>query len=141
MRIWFSIPFIKRTRIGFSVSDQELRRAFRGVPSPRLTEEQQAEIERKSQAFAKRWTPFVSKVIVVLIVIALVALAWWTLSAALAGTCHVYADGEDTVTACDNGAYTVIDKHGRKHVYGTPNAGFERYPGQEGRPVWERRED
>jgi hypothetical protein len=57
-----------------------------------------------------------------------------------AGTCHYYSDGPDSVVACDNGAYTVTDRHGRKRVYGDMNAGFEKYPGQEGRPVYERRE-
>jgi len=28
MRIWFSLPFIRRTRIGISVSDREIARAF-----------------------------------------------------------------------------------------------------------------
>jgi hypothetical protein len=60
-------------------------------------------------------------------------------SGAHAGSCRVYQDGGYAVTACDNGAYTVTDRHGRKRVYGTPNAGFERYPGQGERPVFERR--
>jgi hypothetical protein len=54
---------------------------------------------------------------------------------ARAGTCRYYSDGPDSVVACDNGAYTVTDSHGRKRTYGDMNAGFERYPGQEGRPV------
>ena len=29
---------------------------------------------------------------------------------AYAGTCHVYADGRDTVTACENGSYAIIDR-------------------------------
>jgi len=58
-----------------------------------------------------------------------------------AGTCRVYADGINTVEACENGSYTVTDRHGHKRVYGEPNAGFERYPGQEGRAVYERRAD
>jgi hypothetical protein len=32
----------------------------------------------------------------------------------------------------------VTDRHGRRRVYGTPNAGFERYPGQGARPVYRR---
>jgi hypothetical protein len=39
-------------------------------------------------------------------------------NAAHAATCHVYADG-------------------RVRQYGEPNAGFERFPGQGGRPVFE----
>jgi hypothetical protein len=62
------------------------------------------------------------------------------LSAAHAGTCRYYSDGPDSVVACDNGAYTVTDRHGRKRVYGDMNAGFERYPVQRNRPVFERRE-
>jgi hypothetical protein len=73
---------------------------------------------------------------------AILALAIWgflSLGGAYAGTCVNSQDGTDTVQACDNGSYT--DRHGRRRVYGTPNAGFERYPGQGERPVYRRRED
>jgi hypothetical protein len=70
-----------------------------------------------------------------IILAALLALVLWIVSAN-AGTCRIYADGTDTVQSCDNGSYTVTDRHGRKRVYGTPNAGFERYPGQGERPVY-----
>ena len=56
------------------------------------------------------------------------------------GTCHYYSDGPDSVTACDDGSVIVRHQDGRVDRYGTPNAGFERYPGQEGWPVFERRE-
>jgi hypothetical protein len=62
-----------------------------------------------------------------------------SLGGANAGTCVNRQDGADTVQACDNGAYTVTDRHGRR-VYGTPNGGFER-PGQGERPVYRRRRD
>jgi hypothetical protein len=32
-------------------------------------------------------------------------------------------------------ALRATDRHGRRRVYGTPNAGFERYPGQGERPI------
>jgi hypothetical protein len=63
------------------------------------------------------------------------------IASANAGTCRNYSDGADTVQACDNGSYTVTDRHGRRRVYGTPNAGFERYPEQGERPVFERGDD
>jgi hypothetical protein len=62
------------------------------------------------------------------------------LSAAHAGTCRYYSDGPDSVTACEDGGVIVRHQDGRVERYGTPNAGFERYPGQETRPVFERRE-
>jgi len=62
------------------------------------------------------------------------------LSPANAGTCRHYSDGPDSVTACEDGSVIVRHQDGRVDRYGTPNAGFERYPGQEGRPVFERRE-
>jgi hypothetical protein len=71
----------------------------------------------------------------------ILALAVWgflSLGAAYAGTCVNRQDGTDTVQSCDNGSYTVTDRHGRRWVYGTPNAGFERYPGQAERPVYRR---
>jgi hypothetical protein len=61
-------------------------------------------------------------------------------SAAHAGTCRYYSDGPDAVTACEDGSLIVRHQDGRVDRNGTPNAGFERYPGQEGRPVFERRE-
>jgi hypothetical protein len=33
---------------------------------------------------------------------------------------------------------SVTDRHGHTRQYGEPNGGFERYPGQGGRPVYER---
>jgi hypothetical protein len=33
---------------------------------------------------------------------------------ALAVWCRIYSEGTDTVQACDNGAYTVMDRHGRR---------------------------
>jgi hypothetical protein len=57
-----------------------------------------------------------------------------------AGTCRIYSEGTSTVEACENGSYTVTDKNGHRRVYGEPNAGFERYPGQGNRPVYERKD-
>jgi hypothetical protein len=62
-------------------------------------------------------------------------------SGAHAGTCHYYSDGPDAVTVCEDGSVIVRHRNGRVNRYGTPNAGFERYPGQPRRPVFERRED
>jgi len=62
------------------------------------------------------------------------------LSPAHAGTCRHYSDGPDSVTACEECIVIVRHQDGRVDRYGTPNAGFERYPGQEGRPVFERRD-
>lgn len=71
---------------------------------------------------------------------ALALVAIFAASAAQARTCHYYAYGEDTaVRACDDGSFTV-DPRGRVRVYGAPNAGFERYPGQPDHPVYERRD-
>jgi hypothetical protein len=75
---------------------------------------------------------------------AILALAVWgflSLGGANAGTCVNRQNGTDTVQSCDNGSYTVTDRHGRRRVYGTSNAGFERYPGQGERPVYRRRDD
>jgi hypothetical protein len=44
------------------------------------------------------------------------------------------------MTACEDGSVIVRHQDGRVDRYGTPNAGFERYPGQGERPVFERRE-
>jgi hypothetical protein len=63
------------------------------------------------------------------------------LSAAHAGTCRHYSDGPDSVTAREDGSVIVRHQDGRVDRYGTPNAEFERYPGQGGRPVFERREE
>jgi hypothetical protein len=64
-----------------------------------------------------------------------------SLVAAHAGTCLHYSDGELGVTRCDNGSVTVTYPDGRRVEYGEePNAGFERYPGQEQAPAYPRRD-
>jgi hypothetical protein len=58
----------------------------------------------------------------------ILALAVWgflSLGGANAGTCVNRQGGTDTVQTCDNGSYTVTDRHGRRRVYGTPNAGLD----------------
>src|SRR5262249_53178885 len=67
---------------------------------------------------------------------------YWLLAAAIAnaGTCWNLGSGQDTVTACEDGSFTVTDPDGHKRVYGEPNGGFEKYPGQPKAPVYERRE-
>jgi hypothetical protein len=75
---------------------------------------------------------------------AILASAVWgflSLGGAYAGTCVNRQDGSAAVQSCSNGSYTVTDRHGRRRVYGTPNAGFERYPGQGERPVYRQRDD
>jgi hypothetical protein len=52
-------------------------------------------------------------------------LAVWgflSLGAAPASTCRIYRDGTDKVQSCDNGSYTVTDRHGRRRVYGAPGS-------------------
>jgi hypothetical protein len=56
-----------------------------------------------------------------------------------ADDCHTH-DGTNTVEQCIDGSFTVTDPRGDKRVYGTPNAGFERYPGEPQPPVYERRD-
>jgi hypothetical protein len=57
-----------------------------------------------------------------------------------AGTCRMYQDGGYAVTACDNGYVSATDSRGRRVEYGERNAGFDRYPGQGRRSVFERRD-
>jgi type VI protein secretion system component VasF len=95
---WISFPCIGRTRVGFSVSSRELRRAFPRLPrqTPEQRAREQAEIDRKAKAFAKRWTPLATIVIWLVI---LAVLCWLvSLAAAHAGTCIHYADGTLGVT-------------------------------------------
>jgi hypothetical protein len=70
----------------------------------------------------------------------LISMVGCMFSGAHAGTCRYYSYGPDAVTACEDGSVIVRHQDGRVDRYGTPNAGFERYPGQKGRPVFERRE-
>jgi hypothetical protein len=55
-----------------------------------------------------------------------------------AGTCRVYSDGPDSVESCEDGSFTVTDRHGHVRQYGVPNGGFERFPGQGEQPVYRR---
>jgi hypothetical protein len=78
MRFWRSIPFIGRTRIGFSLSDREIARAFRRRTLTAEEQDQraaeQAEIDAKAKAFAERWAPLVSNAI---LIAAVVIVIWW----------------------------------------------------------------
>jgi hypothetical protein len=149
MRFWISIPFVKHTRIGISVSDREIAQAF--TPKPMTPEEleqraqKEAELEAWAKATADKWAPFVSNVILIAAVAAVVIVIWlpvlFMITPAHAGTCRIYGEGTDTVEACENGSFIVTDQHGHRRVYGEPNAGFERYPGQGNRPVYERRDE
>jgi type II secretory pathway component PulF len=83
MRLWLSLPFIGKTRIGFSVSDREIARAFSRKPVTAEEREkraqEEAEINAKAQAFAERWTPIVSNLILIgaaVLVIWLVVASW-----------------------------------------------------------------
>jgi hypothetical protein len=62
-------------------------------------------------------------------ILALVVCGFLSLGGAYAGTCINRQDGTDTVQACDNGAYTVTDRHGRPRVYGTPKRGVRAVSG------------
>jgi hypothetical protein len=52
--------------------------------------------------------------------------------------CRSYSDGVFSFIECADGTYIVIGPGGERRVYRTPNAGFERYPEFEGRPVYRR---
>ena len=64
------------------------------------------------------------------------------MASASAGTCRHYSDGQDSVTACYDGneltGYTVTGPDGKKRVFGDPNGGFLRYPGEPERPIYGR---
>jgi hypothetical protein len=64
MRFWILIPFVKHTRLGISASDREIARAFRSVQPARLTDAERAEIDRKAEAFSKKWAPAVTWTII-----------------------------------------------------------------------------
>jgi hypothetical protein len=46
----------------------------------------------------------------------------------------------DSVTQCTDGSYVVTGPHGHVWQFGEPNAGFERFPGEPPRPVYERQD-
>ena len=81
MRFWLSIPFIRRTRIGISVSDREIAHAIRRrVPTAKEREQraaEEAEIEARAQALAKRWAPFVGWIIIITYVAIVIGLLIW----------------------------------------------------------------
>jgi hypothetical protein len=128
MRLWHSFPFLGRTRIGFSVSDREIARAFRALDTPILTGAEKAAIDRRAQEFAKAWAPAVSKLILALlwgVAMGCVALVMSTITAH-AGTCRVYSDGRLGIEECENGSVTMQYPDGRRVTYGEEsNAGFE----------------
>jgi hypothetical protein len=81
--IWLSIPFIGRTRIGFSLSDREIARAFRRRTLAAEEQDQraaeEAEIYARAKAFAERWAPIVSNLILVAAVLVVIGAGYWFL--------------------------------------------------------------
>jgi hypothetical protein len=54
--------------------------------------------------------------------------------------CRSYSDGVSSFVECADGTFIVHGPAGERRVYRIPNAGFECCPGQEWRPVCERRD-
>lgn len=75
-----------------------------------------------------------------LIVLGLAAYFFFTIAAANAGTCQVYSSGGYSIEQCEDGSFTIWDRHGRKQQWGERNAGFNRYPAQPPRLAFPRRE-
>jgi hypothetical protein len=88
VRFWLSLPFIGRTRIGFSVSTQEIERAFRRRKPTGAEIEQRAALEAaldaKAQAFAEKWAPLVANAILIgaglIILTAVGIIVWWVVT-------------------------------------------------------------
>ena len=94
MRFWFSVPFIRRTRIGISVLDREIARAFTPKPVTAKEREQRAVEDAKreeyAQALARRWTPFASWVVVITFWVAVVCMIVWKWYLTLAVVCMFF---------------------------------------------------
>src|SRR5262249_36386584 len=140
-RIWFSGPRILGglIRPGISFALSELTKPSRakrgGEPSP------DRELEPPPR-FAEYplHVRIISWLVFGFAIWGFLSMVGCMFSTAHAGTCHYYSDGPDAVTACEDGSVIVRHRNGRVDRYGTPNAGFERYPGQPRRPVFERRD-
>jgi hypothetical protein len=96
VRFWLGFHGPLLTWLGILVSDREQDRAFRNVPSPRLTIEERAEMGRKAEAFSKRWSDLLTSIILLLgwftlTTTAVVAFILWlaSLAAAHAGSCRI----------------------------------------------------
>jgi len=87
------------------------------------------------------WARLVAWVIFAFAIWGFISMIGCMVMVAHAGTCRIYGEGTDTVEACTDGSFSVTDRHGHKRQYGEPNGGFERYPGQGRRPVYERRDE
>jgi hypothetical protein len=68
--------------------------------------------------------------VVVFTVLAMGVLIFWFLAVAIAraGTCNYSSEVGYSVTARDNGSYTVRDQQGHPRLYGEPNAGIKTLP-------------
>ena len=84
MRFWLSVPFIRRTRIGVSVSDREIERALhrREPTAEELNKRaiEEAVLDAKSKAIAARWSPWVAFVIWVIILWVIWQVILWLFS-------------------------------------------------------------
>jgi hypothetical protein len=140
-RNWLSIPIPgTRIRVGRSMSDAEIfGTAQKREALPSLPDEQQAPAAEAPAAEDHPWARIEAWVIFGFAIWGFISMVGCML--AHAGTCRIYGDGTDTVEACEDGSFIVTDRDGHKRQYGEPNAGFERYPGQGERPVFERRDE
>ncbi len=113
MRVFFTFPFLGRTRMGVSVSDRELlgggwRRHFLIHPAVII-------LLGIATAF--------------FIIVGALLFALILSPPAGAGTCRHGSYGGSYVVSCDNGSVTVRRNGRITSQWGIPNAGFERYPG------------
>jgi hypothetical protein len=145
MRVWFSFPRIFGIRPGISFALSELSKkpsrkrrdaSMGGVPAP-----DPEPVEHLRIACGRPAPLHVKTIALIVWMLAAYGLVCLIATiAARAGTCHYYSEGSYSVTACDNGSYTVRDHHGHVRQYGDVNGAFEKYPGREDRPVFERRD-
>jgi hypothetical protein len=151
-RIWFSFPRILGIRPGISFSTSELKgkpyrrrevvtRRLRSTPLPsNLFEALQPPQPPPKQAEAPEWAQLVACLFWLTLLWGLMVMVGCWINVA----CRIYSEGTDMVEVCGDarGDYSasVTDRHGHTRQYGEPNGGFERYPGQGGRPVYERRD-
>ncbi len=144
MRIWLSGPRIGWFRPGISFSLSELRakpsRSKRGgEPAQEALELGKGHSPAHFAAFFRALFWFLLSLTAWgLMLYGFLTLVGCAGGGAHAGTCRYYMDGDRTVQSCDNGYFATTDSHGRRRQYGVRNGGFQRYPGQGERPVFER---
>jgi hypothetical protein len=127
-RIWFSGPRILfglvRPGISFSLAELQKKKSSQHHAGAPLPDEQQA-----PAAEDPPWARIAAWVVWAFAIWGFLSMVGCMIVVANAGTCRIYGEGTDTVEACDDGSFSVTDRHGHQGACTMPFMIREATPG------------